>query len=292
MDVPYSPVPYSPQRIRHFVRGPGCELYYEVTGSGPALLFAHGLGGNHLSWWQQVACFSARFSCVTFAHRGFAPSSERAGPPDPAVFADDLGALIDHLGLGEVSLVAQSMGGWSCLGYALREPARVRALVMAATSGVVDYQRLAHPEIATLPAWSERAQQDVAELRRRGIHPAAGARMAREQPALHFLYRAIDDLSHGLDKEGLRGRLAATRNQEPDVIRRLRMPVLFIVGEEDVIFPPGAAAALASIVPNAQIERVPQAGHSVYFERADLFNRLVDTFLTSALGTGVAPHRP
>jgi hypothetical protein len=30
---------------------PGCRLYYEVTGAGPAIVFAHGLGGNHLSWW-------------------------------------------------------------------------------------------------------------------------------------------------------------------------------------------------------------------------------------------------
>jgi 3-oxoadipate enol-lactonase len=115
--------------------------------------------------------------------------------------------------------------------------------------------------------------------------------MAREQPALHFLYRAIDDLSLGLDKELLRGRLAATRNQQPDVAKCLGMPVLFIVGEEDVIFPPGAAFALASSMPNAHIERVPEAGHSVYFERADLFNRLVDRFLTSRLRTGGISQR-
>jgi len=116
--------------------------------------------------------------------------------------------------------------------------------------------------------------------------------MAREQPALHFLYRAIDDLSLGLDKGLLRDRLAATRNQAPDVVGRLEMPVLFIVGEEDVIFPPGAAVALASITPNARIERVPEAGHSVYFERAARFTSLVDTFLISTLRTGEASQRP
>ena len=57
-----------------FLALPAGRLYYEVAGSGPALLFAHGLGGNHLSWWQQVPYFSERFTCVTFAHRGFAPS--------------------------------------------------------------------------------------------------------------------------------------------------------------------------------------------------------------------------
>jgi pimeloyl-ACP methyl ester carboxylesterase len=279
-----------PQRIRAFLPRPDCDLYYEVTGRGPALIFAHGLGGNHLSWWQQVAFFAERYTCITFAHRGFSPSRLRSGPPEPAAFADDLGALVDHLGLDRVSLVAQSMGGWSCLGYALREPARVKALVLAATSGVVDYQRITHPEVSRLSAWAERAQAAVAALRRQGIHPAAGARMAREQPARHFLYRAIDDLSLGLDKETLRGKLVAARTQLPDVVGRLGMPVLLIVGEEDVIFPPGAALALASILPNARIERIPEAGHSVYFERPELFNRLVQTFLAAAIGEAEPPR--
>ena len=47
------------------------QLHYEVTGSGPPLLFAHGLGGNHLSWWQQIPAFSKRFRCITFDHRAF-----------------------------------------------------------------------------------------------------------------------------------------------------------------------------------------------------------------------------
>src|SRR5713226_1542507 len=56
--------------VREFLHRPDCDLYYEVTGTGPALIFAHGLSGNHLSWWQQVPYFSDRYTCVTFAHRG------------------------------------------------------------------------------------------------------------------------------------------------------------------------------------------------------------------------------
>src|SRR3954462_10129280 len=103
-----------------FIERPGCRLYYEMHGSGPFLFFAHGLGGNHLSWWQQVPHFRDRYTCITFAHRGFAPSTDASNGPGPAAFVDDLAALIDHLGITDVRLVAQSMGGWTCLGYALR----------------------------------------------------------------------------------------------------------------------------------------------------------------------------
>src|SRR5215813_3815607 len=99
-----------PRRIGVLER-PGAGIHYEVTGSGPAIVFAHGLGGNQMSWFQQVAHFAPRYTCVTFAHRGFAPSSSIAGGPDPADFAGDLAALIEHLGLADVRIVAQSKIG-------------------------------------------------------------------------------------------------------------------------------------------------------------------------------------
>ncbi|MEK6243893.1 MAG: alpha/beta fold hydrolase [Pseudomonadota bacterium] len=107
-----------------YLKRPDCSIYYETAGSGPALVFAHGLGGNHLSWWQQVAHFAPRYTCVAFAHRGFTPSSPVPGATAPDAYAHDLAALIDELGLKEVRLVAQSMGGWTCLEYALRIPRR------------------------------------------------------------------------------------------------------------------------------------------------------------------------
>ena len=55
----------APARSVGRLKRPFGDLYYEVSGSGPALLFAHGLGGNHLSWWQQVAHFAPHYTCVT-----------------------------------------------------------------------------------------------------------------------------------------------------------------------------------------------------------------------------------
>ncbi len=261
-----------------FIQNAGADIYYECTGSGPAIVFAHGLGGNHLSWWQQVPHFSPRYACVTFAHRGFSPSRLTSGSVDPVLFEDDLLALVDHLKLAEVRLVAQSMGGWTCLNFALRHPRRIRALVMASTGGPVDLNTLDAVERKSIESWSAAHRGVEAELRKRGIHPAAGERMAREQPALEFLYREIDRLSSGLDKEALRARLLAARTLPAADLKRLTAPVLFISGTEDVVFPPPAAAALARLVPGGQLESVPEAGHSVYFQRPEIFNRAVSTF--------------
>jgi 3-oxoadipate enol-lactonase len=264
------------------------EIYYEVTGSGPALVFAHGLGGNHLSWWQQIPHFCDRYSCVTFSHRGFPPSVNRAGTAGPREFAADLEALVDHLELEEVCLVAQSMGGWTCLTYVLERPQRVRALVMSSTTGTVDFAAIDHPEIEGLALWTTRAEAAKADLASHGILAATGARMAMEQPTRYFLYRELYDLTPTVYKDCVRKAVRSARNLGPEAVAIIPTPTLFIIGEEDLVFPPGAAVATASLMPNARLVRISEAGHSVYFERPDQYNRSVDEFLAGH--TGVPPR--
>src|SRR5437764_14868467 len=153
---------------------PDCRLYYEVDGTGPILIFAHGLGGNHLSWWQQVPHFRDRYTCVAFAHRGFAPSSAPAGGPDPADYAGDLAALVDHLGAQDVRIVAQSMGGWTALEFALAQPHRLRALVLASTAGTIARIPALFAGPDQLPAWERAAAAAAGKLQAAHIHMAAG----------------------------------------------------------------------------------------------------------------------
>jgi 3-oxoadipate enol-lactonase len=256
----------------------------EIAGTGLAIVFAHGLGGNHLSWWQQVAHFARRHTCITFAHRGFAPSDPVEGGPDPADYVGDLAAVIEHFKLGEVRLVGQSMGGWSTLAYALATPGKVRALVLACTTGAVDFRKAEHPALAGLADWEQRSEAAVKEGMARGVHPACGARMAAEQPALHALYAQMDRLSLGLDKTALRQRLFEARDQPPSVLAGLDVPVLFITGEEDIVIPTCGVQAVAAAAKRGRCEVVPAAGHSVYFERPARFNALVEAFFAEAGG--------
>jgi 3-oxoadipate enol-lactonase len=252
------------------------ELHYEVAGEGRPIVFAHGLGGNHMSWWQQLAHFSPRHLCVALAHRGFPPSSAVPGKRAPDEYAGDLSALIEELRLQDVVLVGQSMGGWTCLEYALKNPRRVRALVMASTSGTLNFAQLKEKEIE---AWMRRAPDELAKLERMGAHPAAGERMTREQPALAELYWQIADLSGAGFREQVRKRLMELRVRSPALLGELPMPVLFVTGDEDWVFPPAAGPALARLAPKGRAVRVPEAGHSVYFERAARFNDLVEEML-------------
>lgn len=257
-------------------RPDGAVIHYEVGGEGPPIVFAHGLGGNHLSWWQSAPAFAERHQVVSFSHRGFAPSTTPGGIPDPQLYAGDLAALLDHLSIPKAVIVGQSMGGWTCVETALATPDRVVGIVMACTSGSFDYDRFADPAVA---AWRKEAPAAIARLAERGIHRAAGARMAEEQPGLHALYQAVDRLSLGLDKNEIGNRIRAMRKRGAEDAARIACPALFVIGEEDLLICPRGIELVAASLPSARTVRVPVSGHSVYFERATIFNACVERFL-------------
>ena len=267
------------QRMVGKLERPFGKLHYEVTGSGPALIFAHGLGGNQMSWWQQVAYFAPHYTCVAFAHRGFAPSDPVAGGPDAADYAGDLAALIDHLKFTDVRLVGQSMGGWTVLEYALANPAMVKALVLSSTSGTID-RRSADPSGGDrYDSWLRDAEAQIMAGLARGIHPAVGARAAERSPSLHLLYKSIDEMAGRLDKEKLRDNLRRTARRRTSELKDFRVPTLLLAGGRDVVFPPFLASAIAATLPCADAQEMPESGHSPYFDDAATFNRLVERFL-------------
>ena len=111
--------------------------------------------------------------------------------------------------------------------------------------------------------------------------------MAREQPGLHFLYREITGLSRyagTLNVEELRARFEIAPKPTGEDLSGLQMPVLFVTGSEDVVFPGGGAEAMAALIPESTVHNVPKTGHSVYFERPDTFNQLVHDFLRTVPG--------
>jgi pimeloyl-ACP methyl ester carboxylesterase len=267
-----------PRRLGTLDR-PDCRIAYEVTGSGPPIVFAHGLGGCYLSWFQQVAHFAPRYTCVSFSHRGFFPSTAPAGGPDPRDYAGDLAALVDHLELGDIALVCQSMGGWTGVEYALAQPGRLRALVLAATTGSLDPRQMREPARGRLEGWTKQSAAARAAMQAAHIHPAGGPAMAERQPAQHHLYAALDRLSAGLDKEALRARMTEMRRRPPADLAAGQCPVLFMPNGQDQVIPPFALEAMAPEIPGAKVARIPDAAHSAYFETPAAFNALVEAFL-------------
>jgi 3-oxoadipate enol-lactonase len=263
----------------------GFQLYYEEHGKGFPVVLAHGAGGNHMSWWQQIPVFSMRFRCITFDHRGWGLSLD-ADDSGPAAFVDDLEGLLDRLGVEETYLVGQSMGGLTCLAYTLRHPDRVRGLVMANTFAGMRREVW----LASNDGLREAAQAVWQRRREDGVKRALGPGFASAHRDRAFLYKQIRMLNeHGpnnLQTEAQVQRLRALERVPEtaagrEALASLKTPVLFIGGEHDEVMPVSLMEVARGLIPSARMSVVAGAGHSVYFEAPEVFNQLVLDFLAA-----------
>lgn len=247
----------------------GIDLYYETHGSGPALVLAHGGGGSHLSWWQQVPAFAQQYTVVTFDHRSFGHSRDLPNGPGPNAFVQDLTALLDHLKIEKAVVVGQSMGGWTVCGFAAAHPERTRALILCDTTGGIATAEAdkSHANI------HERSRGDLAQV----LANAYAKSFPERAPAMSFLYRQISALNTHVAPT-LVSTLFGLHHQVKSIVEH-RIPTLLLVGEEDVLTPPTAMRSLVEHLPHARFTQIPQAGHSAYFECADEYNRIVGEFL-------------
>ena len=265
----------SVRRTNGFTDSEGERIYYESVGDGEsALVLCHGAGGNHAVWYQQVPVFARHRRVITWDHRGFGRSTARGGPTRPELAVRDLGAVLAAAGVaGPIDLVGQSMGGWTALGFALAEPARVRRLVLADTPGGIMTPEL----VAALRTLGPSPLTAEGVL---GRHPALGASLVARDPARAYLYQMLGAFGEPeLPKIGaaLFGTVVVDF-----ALAALPDRVLFVVGAEDGLFPPAAIRASAAKIPGARVVEIPDAGHSAYFEQPEAWNRAVADFLANA----------
>lgn len=257
-----------------YVQSAGAEIYYESQGEGPAILFAHGAGGNAGIWFEQMAAFSDRYRCIAFDHRTFARSFAEPASISPAQFRDDALAILDALDVEQAHLVAQSMGGWTCMRLVLDCPERVLSLTMSCTPG-----GLPNPN----PTESARNLTRNDGSGSGGVM-ATMSRATAADPARMQLYQTINGFNTRFTMASLGGLVDPDNAITLESLDAIEQPVLFISGEEDPLFP---SEQLASYVPhfrNARIEVVKDAGHSPYFEQPAVFNRLLADFLERGNG--------
>ena len=242
------------------------EIYFEETGSGHPLVLAHGIGGNHATWFQQLAELSKHYRVITFDHRGFGNSIDSANHGRRA-FVTDLEELLDHLGLRRVALVGQSMGGGTCLGFAAAHPERVSALVMCdSLHGFVESSA-----VAAIMQAARHATDELTQLER-----VLGKATREDRPACAALYTQLNSFNRA-NRSNLAGSFSPLIS--PEVLAATGIPVLFLVGESDVLFPAGAVRQLHREVAGSEFVEVSGAGHSVFFEDPGAFNSAVLSFL-------------
>ncbi len=257
----------------------GIDLHYQEYGEGPPVVFLHGAGGGtQIAWFQQIPHFSRHFRCIVIDHRGFGASTdpEQEGPTR---FVDDLEVLLDRLGIERAALIAQSMGGWTALGFAVRNPGRVSALVMCDCVGDLDW-----PELHSVIEEHDERTRDIP-----GLDRAYAEDYPDREPAMALLMRIRLNFENFPLPEWLSFNLTKSRSNMrymptgirigTDDLEALTAPTMFLVGDQDKIVYPEAVRMVHEQTAGSEYVEVAGCGHSVYWERPEVFNQVVGEFL-------------
>jgi pimeloyl-ACP methyl ester carboxylesterase len=135
----------------------GQRLFYEDTGgAGPAVIFSHGLFMDHEMFAPQVAALRGRYRCIAWDERGHgATASDALAPFSYYDSADDLAALLKHLGIGRAVLAGMSQGGFLSLRCALTHPEVVRALILIDTQAGLEDPQAMQGYLQLTDEWAE-----------------------------------------------------------------------------------------------------------------------------------------
>jgi 3-oxoadipate enol-lactonase len=255
-------------------------IAYDIKGSGPLVVFLHGIGGNRSNWERQVAYFATRFCAVAWDARGYGASDDPPHSLKFADYADDLARLLDNLDADRAHLVGLSMGGMILQDFHGRYANRVATLALVDTSAgfgnaSVEVRRdfLAHRldplERGLTPA-------DIAPTVVEVLVAKSATATARQR-----LHASIEALRVEPYKQALQ---AITTTDFRAVLPHINVPTLVIVGDEDVVTPPADAEFLTRAIRGAKLVTIPGAGHLTNIEQPEAFNAALETFLSPHAG--------
>jgi 3-oxoadipate enol-lactonase len=240
-------------------RNGAVELYYESTGTGPAILLIAGQAMTLDAWWRTVPELSTTFRVLTFDNRDIGRSTRWPWPYLVSQMADDAIAVLDDAGVDHAHVYGISLGGMVAQEIALHYPERVGALVLGATTAGGSDATLARSEPLSFFVRVGAMAPEEAEwaavpynysLRTRRHHGDRIAediakRVAHQTDTLAYLHQVA---------------AAATHNTVAR-LANIEHPTLVVHGQEDLVMPPHNGETLARVIPHAELKLWPDAGH-------------------------------
>ena len=272
----------------------GVRLYFEETGSGHPVIFVHEFAGDLRSYEPQMRYFGKRYRAIAFNARGFPPSDvpDKVSSYSQARAADDILAVLDHIGASKAHIVGLSMGGFATLHFGLRHPHRALSLCIGGCGyGAEPDKRDTFRAEADVIANTIRNEGMSAFAERYAYGPTR-VQYENKDPRGHAEFKAMlaehsavgsANTQQGVQKE--RPSLYTLVEE----MKRIKVPTLIITGDEDwPCLLPGIL--MKQNIPSGALAVIPNSGHSINIEEPEEYNRIVGDFLSQA-ESGRWPHR-
>jgi pimeloyl-ACP methyl ester carboxylesterase len=262
----------------------GCEIAFQVAGSGPPVILIQGVGIHGSGWLPQVKGLASTYECLTFDNRGIGMSQPAAESITVEQMAADAVALMNSQGWHSAHVVGHSLGGLVALRLALDSPERVKSLALLCTfSNGADATRL-----TPWMLWV-------------GLRSRIGTRRQRRNAFLQLVLPP-DDLKKN-DRAAVAEELGHLfghdlADQPPVAMRQLnamrscnltsrlselgKIPTLVVSARHDRIARPEFGRTLAQGIPGAQFVELIEASHGAPIQHDGKINALLLDHLARA----------
>ena len=249
--------------------GPAPRIAVSVAGEGPLVLFLHGIRGNRSNWDRQIDFFARKgFQAAAWDARGYGASDDYEGQLNfRDHFIGDVLRVAEALGAKQFHLVGLSMGGRIARNVALYHSHRLYSLTVVNAN----------------PGFNSMSADDVRRFitERKTRTPESIRKLLGSKPrpgAYEELVASIDMIR----EESYRKTLEASVAQDRDApVEKITVPTQIVTGEEDHVYSPELARAMANRIPGAKLVLMKGVGHLANLEQPDLFNALLLEFLLS-----------
>jgi 3-oxoadipate enol-lactonase len=262
----------------------GLRIAYVEEGSGPPIVFLHGVGATKRMWAPQITMLSERFRCIALDYRGY---GESEAPPEPSLKADardakaisrasyarDVIAVLDAVGIDAAHICGCSLGGVVALETYDAKPARVKSLALVDT-------------FAFYPGGVASIDERIANLDKLGINEFAKTRA----PGIHkpdapreLVATSVADMA-SIPLPVYKASTRATWTGDyRALLPRIAVPAEVFWGELDTtIAPHDLSEELANAIPTCSgVVRVPHAGHVANLDNPEFFNLALEAFIDS-----------
>jgi non-heme chloroperoxidase len=266
------------QMTVHTVRGGGgLRLHVREWGpaDGPPILLIHGISASHLCWARQYqSALANQFRLVAYDLRGHGMSQAPTEPEhysDAKLWADDVAAIIEQLGLDRPVLVGWSYGGFIICDYLRAHGqdhiAAANFVAGGVTLGPAAFGTLIGPGF--LDHFADFTADDLPTNIRgmRGLVAAFAAKPLPSDDVETLLCSAMTVPAR------IRANLGARQIDGDDVLRALQVPLLVSQGRADTVVLPAMAEHILAICPTATASWYDGVGHTPFLEDPERFNR-------------------
>jgi 3-oxoadipate enol-lactonase len=247
----------------------GETIHYIKEGAGPAVALVHGLGASVQMWRALIDALKDRYTVIACDARGHGNSSGK-GECTVATAAQDLKAVLDHLGVTQCHLVGISTGGPVALTLAAQSPAMIRSLVLADT-------------FAKPVEGSKQRVEATAEAIAYVSMEEFGTQYAAEALLPTTSFDVQDELAGVIAKVNPKVYIQLMRSAVlgdfTALLPAVKSPTLVLIGEGDTIAPRSESDFLVQTIANASLEVIPGAGHLACLDNPAAFNDAVGKFL-------------